>query len=115
MKEKLTIEHLAPYLPYKLQVVTDENYGTILEGLYENCAYLNYNGIGSEEYDFDQFKPFLIPLSEFKMNTGYETLSLSVNDMDGMPYTTVLKLISQHYDVFGLIDIGLALNKNNFK
>jgi hypothetical protein len=112
--EKLTIEHLAPYLPYRLQMKCNDGRFRTLDAISNSYKKtISYSVILNSKEVY--WKPLLIPLSEFKMNTGYETLSLSVNDMDGMPYTTVIKLISQLYDVFGLIDKGLALNKNNFK
>jgi hypothetical protein len=128
---KLEIKHLAPYLPYELkmqvkdyhgieyvsQILTTENIGNFING--EEC------------------KPILRPLSDLNKEGLYiehlniETITdeSNIQDLDiylenwidskdtnhhvkFLPYGLVNELISEHFDVFGLIPKGLAIDIN---
>ena len=137
---KLTIEHLAPYLPYgikgyflgRLDIVTgfDNDFKIISSLNHGNCL-------------ITDFKPILRPLSDLtkeidhnrekftvfeKLGDDYVYLACGAN-LDNhsdiydyifsehkileLPYLLVQKLISWHFDVFSLLDNGLAINYND--
>jgi hypothetical protein len=132
---KLTIEKLAPYLPYGLEmlcIINDSTY--TLEGLKESSIrlYENGKGINGQEYwsDYFDFKPILRPLTdltkeiEVKEKTYYEELleiypsldnKLSIEEgyCDLDQYIRILEyLYKNHFDVNGLIPEGLAIDIN---
>jgi len=102
---KLTLKHIAPYLPYGLKIQ------------YNNPSHKTWNTMSLTHMSVDiipLWKPILRPLSDlnsdnadFLSSDGY----MSVCD-DEMRYSDVEELIKQHYDVFGLIDNGLAIDIN---
>ena len=118
---KLELKHLAPYLPYGLK------FKDIPKG-YNKDRLLN---IVSFEWCLSNGKPILRPLSdltkEIKVNGNLFTpnhhplfkIFISA-DMDWfidncpffVDYGQVQKLLEWHFDVFGLIDAGLAIDKN---
>ena len=128
-KQKLELRHLACYLPYGLKI-TQRGFGQDLT-VEMTCNNLQNMIDGSTGY-----KPLLIPLSEFNKNldgngTMYEQtynvanldlsdkliLNISFEQQGGvLPlmdcYSTLQVLFANHFDVFGLINSGLALNKS---
>lgn len=135
--EKLKIEHLTSYLPYGLKVFRD-----CANSLLYNDAIVEVDCIGyidkvvtfntgadyyfeDEEIDFT-IKPLLLPLSEWRtIENGeffFSPFFHSMQDMDGgiehnlmsAPYYDLQLLFVNHFDVFGLIDRGLALNKRDY-
>lgn len=111
--QQLELKHLAPYLPYELilyhkyadtELIKELNGGNI----YSICD-------GSTSY-----KPLLIPLSQIEDELFDEIGFADEEDfiacvLDGsILHSNWLKLVERHYDVFGLIDAGLALNKMDF-
>lgn len=133
--EKLAIEHLAPYLPYGLECII--NFPNKSEkGVLKSVGL--HPGTGGEdlltvfiqiEKDNSRqiilkkdtktpiFKPLLIPLSEAPIKlveyygfAGVDDFSEYVHDR----YVASLcmdELYDGHYDVFGLIEKGLAIDK----
>tara|TARA_B110000967_G_scaffold207945_1_gene258606 strand:- start:1616 stop:1966 length:351 start_codon:yes stop_codon:yes gene_type:complete len=113
---KLELKHLAPYLPYalKIQGIT---HGEIAE--LSCCTETSVNittrsfqyGMWADIFDI---KPILRPLSDLvKMNKSlYESYLMSGCEIDRMPYLSILACLENHYDIFGLIDAGLAININ---
>lgn len=119
---KITIEHLAPYLPYQLRIKEGNNtyvlQGGTLDGI-ENYPSL-YSGL----------KPLLRPLTDLHQlipNKDYsysEYISTSINDnqrnfrylisgkYDQLEYWKLQRLFQYHFDVFGLIEQGLAIDIN---
>jgi hypothetical protein len=87
---------------------------------YEDKDDINY-------FDLHRIKPLLVPLSELKNTNAYEDISKACEQRMveeyyhlrleknysplGMPYWVFTILVEYHFDVFGLIDAGLALNK----
>ena len=67
METYLTIKHLAPYLPYNLQVFCENSTQTILDlvCLSKTTAWLAYKSGNDYGFDFDEFKPILRPLSDY--------------------------------------------------
>ncbi|OYD42313.1 hypothetical protein [Sphingobacterium cellulitidis] len=118
--ERLTIKELAPYLPYGLKVIgfnsyvnkdmvcdlTDRNLWTHIENqskpllrpLSTLTEEIEHNGERFVPYDTSVF-------ARHRMNT----LHPKCINIVGMPYWCVTKLLEWHFDVFGLIDRGLAL------
>ena len=162
---KLELKHLAPYLPYDLQmayIVKDE----VVEVGSLNKVYINKlenhpirYGINYNDAEHEwMFKPLLRPLSSITIEEAYElgviiTSEADMEDMEvgvgginlfGEYYTTInyqdkvdktfsfvvqfssigiaginpityevyTWLFKNHFDVFGLIDEGLAIVKN---
>ena len=142
MMEKLTIEHLAPYLPYGLNVMYDDSIW-IITG-YDNmgCSFDLYKEDGFMKVDDELIKPILRPMSDkikvnesklpdevgwvepndlfidhqgrvsINMQLGGPTLSW---DILSIQQYMQREFFSQHYDVFGLIDKGLAIDINTIQ
>jgi hypothetical protein len=135
---KLELKHLAPYLPYGLKVKHDfqkvryngrksplEDWIMTLEPSMLNCFILK------DKRPFNR-KPILRPLSDlskdqFKMDEISKGAILFLSDIGKLPYNSMkshiggimyrdmIKLFEWHFDVFGLIDQGLAIDINTLK
>lgn len=145
MKNELTIEHLAAYLPYGLQVkhTTFMDYSEpierteALQGIYEDCCTFK-NGCDwyfDDEENECEIKPLLLPLSKFgdsdDVRKVHEYIGLGkwceaydhyfkiwfddLANIDKLvlqaPYEIFRYFLANHYDVFGLIEKGLAIDK----
>lgn len=125
---KLEIKHLAPYLPYGIEMRYNKSG-------YPDVKMTNLNVPGFE--NGINFKPILRPLSDLtkEITHNWERFipatvlwdyNPNSNDMDdlinqdwiksmgtvdikNMEYQTVEKLFEWHFDVFGLIEQGLAI------
>ena len=120
--EKLTIEHLSAYLPYGLKVhYPKANRGWVLD---------------KDTFSFtvdiiEDIKPVLRSMKNFastdiyrKLNDGYYDLEFNRDGkvviqidhhwrtIESFPYDAIKLLLKEHYDIFGLIDKGLAINYN---
>lgn len=128
---KLTIKELAPYAPYNLKVqlgVTERD----LTAISCDSKYVfvtEYIGARKKQMaGIESIKPLLRPLSDLAseiehngerfvpMDEVHLHHNFSVLKTDNLqsdptryPYTVVEFLISLHFDVFGLIERGLAL------
>jgi hypothetical protein len=130
---KLELKHLAPYLPYNLKFVYQEN--TVNEYYTLSVTHTGLNKITvNQALDFETFKakPILRPLSGlyihklkngktlpewWKEQDSFSNWFLEHDDIELENIATVqakiwISLIQQHYDVFGLIEKGLAININ---
>jgi hypothetical protein len=135
--KQLKIKHLAPYLPYGLKIkVIDTNFYKY--DVMTLCDKSGLSNIGlSDLLDEPQdFKPILRPLSdltkeievngekfvprkEFEMmylgNTIEYQLFFSNFDkkyITSLNFNCVQKILSWHFDIFGLIDAELAIDIN---
>jgi len=142
--EELDLKHLAPYLPYKLRLmhggINGEN-KVMNTGQGSSC---NWVGISSvikwQKRDKLKALPILKPLSDLKKpidifvsNVTYEqhlrlrrdketclwgasvtTQPLLFNYPD-IDYKTMNTMFSWHFDVFGLIPKGLAIDINTLE
>lgn len=129
--EKLTIEHLAPYLPYGLKYLIPKQIrdGFLSIDIEERIAEMT--GLGVCVVEQNQFKPILRPLSELPFHSCFEWFPYSernivkglCNDYEEYPdlydfnkleltYDTLQELFKNHFDVFGLIEKGLAIDIN---
>ena len=116
-------QNLIPYLPYKLQItyrgdVTElTGIHTGEEGLIRGQSIID---IDDDDYPFnsDYWKPILRPLSDLtKEDAIYHDYQdeghLERSLLSGhAPYSVWVKFVSEHFDVFGLIEKGLAIDIN---
>ena len=122
--EKLELKHLAPYLPYGLKCInskesylqTGEDRTGNLETISINdgdCVIMGENGYFLVGYD--EVVPILRPLSDLTKVIEWEDGEYCMTDIDNfdlyeVDFNTVQDYISRHFDVFGLIDKGLAIS-----
>ena len=123
---KLELKHLAPYLPYGLKNQRAFHKPKVIDGIVGNKVYF-----GDTVLFINQIEPILRPLSdltkEIKVNGNLFTpnhhplfkIFISA-DMDWfidncpffVDYGQVQKLLEWHFDIFGLIELGLAIDIN---
>ena len=130
---KLELKHLAPYLPYGLNYQRINRFGEIETELLE--------GKSLNDFYVKDIKPILRPLSDltealkdiyrfasnveikqydYVLYVDYYLMDEKFNDniyrrpfnFDGCPQGIYKQLIEHHFDVFGLIDKGLAIDIN---
>ena len=122
---KLELKHLAPYLPYglKCSIHSELFPNPILTGINGIFAYLNYHG-ANLSFEIEKIKPILRPLSDYAdidsdalcdincdmsdqiQISEFASKRISLSAISVSAYNICL---SNHIDVFGLIDQGLAL------
>jgi hypothetical protein len=130
--KQLTLEHLAPYLPYKLRIL--DGWGDIREMKY---THLDDDGNSGNIFGI---KPILRPLSDLTkkiednrnkfvpinyINQHYLKCTIDKDGIvnDGidkyeilfLPYCLIKELLQLHFDVFGLIEKGLAIDINTLE
>ncbi len=140
MNEKLELKHLAPYLPYGLKYEYETVYGKINHA--KRAKVIGLLGWGtpftmSDELGILNVKPILRPLSDLLPSGCFvEIEDASQDEMNHamwadlrwrlerceknnsnidvvrMPYWVIRILLKYHFDVFGLIDQGLAIDIN---
>jgi hypothetical protein len=116
---KLELKHLAPYLPYGLKIKTKHGFDTM-----ETLNGWLVNGDHEESYCYEdhpnetlEFKPILRPLSDLteehanNCNYSYRDFKWEIINKN-VSVNIWNDLLSNHYDVFGLIDAGLAIDIN---
>lgn len=132
--EKLELKHLAPYLPYGLKLY-HSGYkakhileASIKEGVYdrEMSAVTLTAMVNDNEY----LKPILRPLSDLTKEIEHngekfvpvDRLEWNSYDhiikkgmCDNVGYQYMIKLFEWHFDVFGLIEKGLAIDINTIQ
>lgn len=127
--EKLTIEHLAPYLPYGVKAKTKRS-EFIVVGAHDYTIFGDNENGEMEEY-YEDVKPILRPLSDLtkeiehsgerfapvdwiRENLDYDEYSIDyyINHTERLPYEIVQKLFEWHFDVSRLIEKGLAIDIN---
>lgn len=129
--EKLELKYLAPYLTYGLRFDNGRDYEKdYLLGIRAN----GYNvpmAQGSRDSDyfrFERIKPILRPLSDLTKEIEHngerfvpcdffvksvENMLKNIDvDLDCIPYNVIKKLFEWNFDVFGLIEKGLAIDIN---
>ena len=134
---KLELKHLAPYLPYGLKAQAPKNGKIILlKGMYGNTLDFLDEEDGHYTYSLDYAKIILRPLSDLTKEiehngkkiifthdilTHHEIDLMEINKtirdlpVSGIPYQKVQMMLKHHYDVFGLIEAGLAIDINTLK
>ena len=130
---KLELKHLAPYLPYNLN--TKYLLYNVIGEIGEIAPQKNEvrdKKLTAENVDFvlEYCKPLLRPLSDLNkeiecdgiifnpietyagMSQLKECVTLSTHELRYAHYSTVEFLFEHHFDVFGLIEKGLAIDIN---
>lgn len=139
MEQKLTIEHLAPYLPYGLKMYIPKKYR--FSGVNTDAKALELTGFQDDYiklgriggfYPIGDFKPLLLPLSglvpqlaEYLFDIGlYESIETATKWLEDIidfkaqlsfRYNMCQKIFELHGDLFGLIPANLALDKSTYK
>lgn len=122
----LTLEHLAPYLPYETPIMP--LYRSMSMGLGYNEITLSFDVM--HYFQIEDINPILRPLSEYKdinsksMNNLDTDLQIQVEIWDlankkiafqSISYGTAMECFANHIDIFGLIDKGLAIDINSIE
>jgi len=129
---QLTLEHVSAYLPYKVKLLRSYNkeimllYGLSGNGVIEAvdiednelCSLLVYKSdIGID--DDEKFKLILRPLSDLKEDVNYiggrtpafvYHLFEREGNINHLPFDIIIDLLKYHYDIFNLIQDGLAID-----
>ena len=132
---KLEIKHLAPYLPYKLKLYNRQGIIRTMYTFESNDKYINI-----EDVDCLNYKPILRPLDALKSpitHNGKTFIALHellkdncfnlekmteerINEFEATfidayswSYKDAITLCSWHYDIFNLIEKGLAIDINS--
>lgn len=127
---KLELKHLSAYLPYGLMCeLKDQKKIKIAKlcGAYIDNSYAFFDTVESE-HGYDGIKPILRPLSDLTKDENFYInfcdMFISENHIDyicesknnisnsGLSYSCIIFLLEHHFDVFGLIDQGLAIDIN---
>ena len=131
---KVELKHLIPYLPYSLKVIMEGKKTIVAWMSTKNIAVIRPDGIGEYkkipwERAHLNIQPILRPLSdilkEYPLNGDYEgwqqewinhiwDFEIKTNEANilACPYDLMQDLLSKHFDVFGLIEKGLAIDIN---
>jgi len=138
---KLELKHLSPYLPYGLKVYNKNNKVDLTIVGCTHGLIIMHNEKYSQEFSFDKFqeynyKPILHPLSDLTeeiehngkkfVPTENKNLIYIKNAVDTKlfdiqqlvcvaSYSAYQKMFEWHFDVFGLIPEGLAIDINTLK
>jgi len=137
--KQLTIGHLAPYLPYGLGLKCESGDIGVLTALDENdssiCIRFDDDlDVLAFRRELEDITPILRPLSQLidRFDTkecgncrAIDYISTSIKDekqtilivskgipiINSLEYWKIARLLELHFDVFGLIDAGLAIEK----
>ena len=128
---KLELKYLAPYLPYQLKIIDKFNqiYTMTCSGVYgirtfeKNILSLNpilrplsdlhkYNQIGD-----NSFRDELLLKSELQNDFERDFITDYIDNLHFdkilyAPYSIIEKLLEWHFDIFNLIENGLAVDFN---
>ena len=144
MKTQLTLKHLAPYLPYGLKCQWNQSKQFVLVGLQKGNESVNnelwtwQDGSRYLTVYLYECKPILRPLSDFDGNNlediqdfiGFSQWCDAYDDYFDIwtdnaantdklvlqaPYPIIQYFLFNHYDIFGLIPEGLAIDLNTVK
>ena len=133
---ELQLKHLAPYLPYGLRMKAYKNTGKLIK-LDDSCVQIKFDKHYSEYHYFMEIKPILRPLSDLTKEIEHneekfvphkkffrEAYQLIQNELeitnnkplcDYFTWEIMQKLFEWHFDVFGLIEKGLAIDINTLE
>jgi hypothetical protein len=135
---KLELKHLAPYLPYQLNCMAqgEGKQSFEFQGV-SDVNWIDLHEIGRtvcEQYDIEDVFPILRPLSDLGkviQHDGVEFIpyieynyirefleelsSLDHTYIEHVQYKVIIVLLELHFDIFGLISKGLAIDINTLK
>ena len=123
---KLELKDLAPYLPYKLEILCDYGCDELLRyylsGIHSDNTIFDSEG---EDFTLEDIKPILRPLSDLTEDSRFlssdDYMMVLEGDVDSFiilnyfSYRSVESLFENHFDVFGLIEKGLAIDINTLE
>jgi hypothetical protein len=137
---KLETKHLAPYLPYNLKCEVlnsgqEKEIGEMIAVYNDGSAC--FGNIVESEKGFEYIKPILRPIQEVEQyfeklygclehqdvtdyfdadflasHDNIEIEEIQLLEAEQLPYGTLKVLLKHHFDVFGLIEKGLAVDLN---
>lgn len=124
---ELELKHLAPYFHYGLKAIynfdNEENEIVSITGASLFSNEMHYQLMFKDGKTIglfkDDFKPILRPLSDLTKDIVSESIIEEVNRCSSndikvcLSYKQIDFLISLHFDVFGLIEKGLAIDKTS--
>ena len=124
--KNLLIQDLSARLPYKTKIQLTEYSDLTGEKLPSKIKTLDYCMLGKAQayckgFRKDEIKPYLFPLSSMTEEQSIEFALLQVNThKDGFLYVcdcaNMMKwLLKNHFDIYGLIEKGLAINATNLE
>lgn len=139
---ELELKHLAPYLPYELKLLSSFNEPATISNLHLTdldsrkavCLQLDGVPITFRSENLDTIKPILRPLSDLtkeievdgEFTIVYNNLELekylNIDTWDKLeywinylPFEIVTSFFKHHFDVFRLIEKGLAVDINTLE
>lgn len=121
---KLETKHLVSYLPYNLRCEVlnsgqEKEIGEMIAVYDDNSAC--FGNIIESEKGFEYIKPILKPMLDFEtnkdikeyLNEGFITIdNILTYKPECMPFGVVQLAFKHHFDIFGLIEKGLAIDVN---
>lgn len=135
--DNLNSKQLSSYLPYSLKVIMEGEKCNVAWMSTKHIAVIRPYGIGEYKtirwvYAHLNIKPILRPLSdlkltEFEMEDWRKNAILFLDETANLPYNSrishiggimygdISKLFEWKFDVFGLIEKGLAIDVNQIK
>ena len=136
---KLELKHLAPYLPYDLKYASNQNFDIKISKWELKMVEHQIKIINDCKFEND-YKPILRPLfdltEEIEVNGKHFipcyqwdhsnpeqdtycdriiNVASDPSSVEYLDYFIVEKLFEWHFDIFGLIDAGLAIDINTVK
>jgi len=119
---KLELKHLAPYLPYELSILPN-NYKTCGSGYGFYYKVLDIGCLSDLENRLEDIKPILKPVEDLIGEIGLPSAiedylrGKGVKRIVDLPYWAITYLLGENqegynFDVFGLIEKGLAVDIN---
>ena len=121
---KLEVKHLAPYFPYGLKFINPNKKIKTLTTIHYHSNHIHFE---KEEFSRDftktDYKPILRPLLDLQniieqidtnaIKTKHYSLSVCFNNYVELAFwNDYQKLLENHFDIFGLIKKGLAIDIN---
>lgn len=140
---KLELEHLAPYLPYKVKFMSEfdiidpnqkNNKKWVMSGVFFDmqCYWILAGFRNSRSYPIETVKPILRPLSDLTKEIEHEGKKFvpierianmtnfeigltffKTRNIVTLPWYVVKSLLEWHFDLDNLIESGLAIDIND--
>ena len=129
---KLELKHLAPYLPYRLKVLSYQRVKS-LRSLSSDTLYLYGNVL--KGYTYKECKPILRPLSDLTKDLYQDEIlirwggglsekatvkwlkavtdEMKLTAYNALRFDFVEFMLEHHFDIFNLIPQGLAISIND--
>jgi hypothetical protein len=134
----IEIKHLAAYLPYKLRIKYQERNQVMNLGQGHSTHWIGIKSvINWQNVNGEPPKPILRPLSDLtkEIDNTDDLIYSIINELSSVcdaywewldscnsviipdnlkqaPYELIISLLENHYDIYGLIDDGLAIDIN---